>query len=206
MSASAEVLRSVFRHRFQTKRIESLDELAEFVATRSAYIGQTSLYGYLKTRMGTQFRLYFEDKEFSASIHRAAMNIYVSCLMDLTVYSIALIVKETGLEPQRANGLARKLFAEALMTAVKDRDLEMVPSDSVAKFDERIAKTIWESAVQRENAFGGSINGLIEFAPVVDEFKELDREIVQNSIRFRWRDVREQLRKRLAAEELARFA
>ena len=32
---------------------------------------------------------------------------------------------------------------------------------------------------------------------IADELKEQDGEIVTNSIRFRWRDVREQLRKRI---------
>jgi hypothetical protein len=41
---------------------------------------------------------------------------------------------------------------------------------------------------------------LLRYAPIVDEFKELDREIVRNSIRFRWRDVRAQLRRRLRPE------
>ena len=43
----------------------------------------------------------------------------------------------------------------------------------------------------------------MRFAPVIDEYKALDREIVTNSIRFRWRDARDQLRRRLDAPALA---
>lgn len=39
---------------------------------------------------------------------------------------------------------------------------------------------------------------------VINEFKELDREIVTNSIRFRWRDVRETCRRRVDGDEIAR--
>ena len=54
-----------------------------------------------------------------------------------------------------------------------------------------------------EAAFAGSIDDLIRNAPVVDEFKALDAPIVRNSIRFRWRDVREELRRRLDAAAVA---
>ena len=54
-----------------------------------------------------------------------------------------------------------------------------------------------------EAAFDGSVRDLIRFAPVVDEFKALDEEIVTNSIRFRWLDVKQQLKKRLNAAGVA---
>jgi len=55
------------------------------------------------------------------------------------------------------------------------------------------------NAAAGEAAFAGSVADLIRFAPVVDEFKMLDGKFVANSIRFRWRDVREQFRRRADA-------
>jgi hypothetical protein len=76
----------------------------------------------------------------------------------------------------------------------------MFPADALTDFVARSAATHWASSVEGVAAFAGSENDIIRFAPVVDEFKALDREIVSNSIRFRWRDIREQLRKRIDAE------
>ena len=69
--------------------------------------------------------------------------------------------------------------------------------------DERLNATLWPNAAIGEAAFDGSVKDLIRFAPVVDEFKALDEEIVTNSIRFRWLDVKQQLKKRLNAAGVA---
>lgn len=199
----AETLKFIARQRFRRGRIDSFESLSEFLATRSAYIAQTSLYGYLKTRMGTQFRVYFEDEEFSRVIHGSAVKLYASCLADITVYSVALIAERTQLPDDAARDLANRLYQSALPQGVPEAGRARLPPDSVAQFRDRIAKTVWKSETNVTTAFRGSIDDLVRYAPVVDEFKALDQKIVKNSIRFRWRDVRDQLRTRLAAEEIA---
>lgn len=187
--------------RFRRKPLTSEIELSEFLATRSAYIAQTSLFGYLKTRMGTQFRNYFEDDEFSKVIHNSSALIYVSCLSDLTVFSVGLLAERNDLSESELHRIATRLFASALQQGVTDSDRQVLPSNAVMEFEERLKGVIWTVASKGENAFAGSVNDLLRYAPVVDEFKELDREIVRNSIRFRWQDVRSQLRRRLQLQE-----
>ena len=70
----------------------------------------------------------------------------------------------------------------------------------------RLDKTDWGAATQGEAAFVDSPQGLIQAAPVIEGFKELDREIVVNSIRYRWMDVRRQARERLETAALAALA
>ena len=196
------VMKFAFHQRFKKRRIADFEGFVEFLSTRSAYIAQTSLYGYLKTRMGTQFRQYFEDDGFSKLIHESAVRLFVSCLADLTVYGVARLVVETGVSADDARDLALRLFQAALPAGLAERDRAMLPFDALERFEARLAKTSWVSAAHGELAFQGSVDDLIYLAPVTDEFKALDRKIVRNSIRFRWRDVREQLRKRLAGADL----
>lgn len=200
-SASA-MIASMLRHRLRLRRITTFEELAEFAATRSAYIAQTSLYGYLKTRMGTQFRVYFEDELFSREIHSAALKLYVSCLSDLTVHSVGLLYERAALTEEGASELATELYAAAIPLGVQERDRVLLSSDAHAEFRRRIEQLRWDAEFCGLAAFAGSARDLVRYAPVVDEFKELDNEIVTNSIRFRWRNVREQLRDRLYAEEV----
>ncbi len=59
-----------------TKKISSLeseDEIKLFIQQRSALVTQTTLYGYLKTRIGTRYLSMFEDDKFSKSIEIAKM-------------------------------------------------------------------------------------------------------------------------------------
>ena len=73
-----------FAARFGTRRdkgpIDSPEKLNQFVATRSAFIAQKTLYGYLKTRMGTSYPRMFEDDVFVSSINIAKMHVFSACL------------------------------------------------------------------------------------------------------------------------------
>ena len=188
--------------RFDRRPIDSVEMLTHFVQTRSAYVAQTALYGYLKTRMGTRYRDLFQDAVFSQSIRQSAMKVFVSSLGDLTVFSVAVAKEHGRLGNDEAAEMARHCFDDAMERVLREEDPALVPRDVAADLHARLAKVRWREAAQGENAFAGSARDLVRFAPVVDEFKELDSEIVTNSIRFRWRDVREQYRKRVDANTL----
>ena len=64
-------------------KINSEKDLQNFIQERSAHVTQTTLYGYLKTRMGHKFTLMVQDEEFSKSINIAKWNIYVEAISDL---------------------------------------------------------------------------------------------------------------------------
>ena len=188
--------------RFDRRPIDSVEMLTHFVQTRSAYVAQTALYGYLKTRMGTRYRDLFQDPVFSQSIRLSAMKVFVSSLGDLTVFSVAVAKEQGRLGNDEAVKLARYCFDDAMERVLGEEDPDVVPSDVAADLHARLGKVRWREAAQGENAFAGSARDLVRYAPVVDEFKELDSEIVTNSIRYRWRDVREQYRKRVEAPSL----
>ena len=86
---------------------------------------------------------------------------------------------------------------DAIVVDVIDAEADEVRAEIVESFEARIKQTHWPNAAIGENAFTSSPKALLDSAPIADELKEQDVEIVTNSIRFRWRDVREQLRKRI---------
>lgn len=188
--------------RFDRAPFDTVERLCEFVQTRAAYVAQTSLYGYLKTRMGTTYRVLFEDEVYSKSINHAKWRIYASCLSDLSVFSVATLNKNGSLKDVECCELALHIVNKAIKETFIDVEERDLANNFIEQFKTRIAHEDWANAADGENAFQKSPADLIEFAPVVDEFKDLDREIVTNSIRFRWRDVRDQLRKRIDADKL----
>ena len=191
-----------FALRFDKSPIGSPEALVDFARARSAHVAQTSLYGYLKTRMGTQFPRFFEDDTFSASIRIGAEKLFVSCLADLTVFAVARVVRDGRLAPDEAAALAGHCFREGLERARGDGGAVAVAAGDLAAFDRRASRAPWPQAAEGASAFAGSEEDVVRFAPVVDAFKKHDREIVANSIRFRWRDVREQLTRRLDGRRL----
>jgi len=155
--------------------------------------------------MGTRFRIHFEDDVFSGVIREAAARLFGSCLSDLTVHAVARCRSEGPLTDVQASALAFRIYDSALTDGLHgfpDRG-NRIQSEAVTRFQQRLLHMRWDEADDISLVFSSSEEDLVTFAPVVDEFKELDREIVMNSIRFRWRDVREQLRKRLKAASIA---
>ncbi len=183
--------------RFDRSPIASVESLTHFVQTRSAYVAQTALYGYLKTRMGTQYREFFQDDVFAGAIRLAATKLFVSSLGDLAVFAAAVAADSGRLGADETSALSRHCFEDAMTRVLSDEDAGRLMAEAVSRFRERVGAIRWNEAGRGENAFAGSAADLVRFAPVIDEFKELDGEIVTNSIRFRWRDVREQYRKRV---------
>ena len=76
------------------RNINSKQDLKNFIQERSAHVTQTTLYGYIKTRIGSRYAMMFEDKVFSESINIAKWNIYLSSLADCTLYTFSYLMDQ----------------------------------------------------------------------------------------------------------------
>lgn len=169
--------------------------LTLFCAQQAAFMAQSNLYGYLRTRAGLQHFNLFRDDAFLALLRPARSKLALICLQDVTLYSVACLVKQ-GLGDDQANKLAQQIFNAGLDvwqdTTLADDDIE----NAQMRFADRIKNTAWAMHATPD-AFEASTQGLIELAPIVDELKSYDTEIVCNSMRFKWMGVRAELVKRL---------
>ena len=183
--------------------VDSVDALCDFVATRSAFIAQKSLYGYLKTRIGIEFPQLFEDNRFAESINIAKMNIYEACLSDLAVFAsaIALDGKDFGDEDRRE--LAYRCHERGLAD-IKDIKVDnFSPMSARQSFLARLGVTDWHGNAKKMEGFTKSPDALVRWAPIVKEHKDLDEKFVRNSIRFAWIDIRRRLKKKLVKNAMA---
>ena len=193
----ASSLLRALRIRSDRSTINNADRLVQFVHTRSAYVAQTSLYGYLKTRMGRKYVEIFKDAKFAPSLNTAKWQVFAACLSDLCVHSVALAAKQGQLNADEAAGLARQCYRQCVEQTFKgDLAAGLAPA-AVEDFEQRCRTVIWPNAAIGANAFTRSPKALADASPVSEEFKRLDRRIVENSVRFRWNDVRHQLERRL---------
>ena len=82
---------ALFKAFIPQKKITNFDELERFIQSKSAWVSQVTLYGYLKTRMGTRYVLHFENDKFMASVNVAKWNIYSVALQDLTFFTLSYL-------------------------------------------------------------------------------------------------------------------
>lgn len=177
-------------------------ELALFLESRASFIAQTSLYGYLRTRAGSRYPDLFDNDPFVASINIAKWHIWLACLSDLSTYAGGMLAREPGASPDRVGAMISSMVEGILRTTGTPADAGPdFPLHSLAVCD-RIAGCDWTTVVDGEEAFAESPDAVVRWAPVIDEYKQLDEEIVKNSVRFRWQEVRRDLRLHLVPQEL----
>ena len=73
------------------KSIKSKGDLQKFIQQRSAHVTQTTLYGYLKTRIGVKYTAMVDDEVFSKSINIAKWNIYMIAIADCAFYTFSYL-------------------------------------------------------------------------------------------------------------------
>ena len=189
--------------RLDSTPIDSVEDLFRFVRTRASFVAQTALFGYLKARMGTQFREYFTDDVFSQAIQESSVKVFLSCLSDLTVHVVAVVAGSAPVQHEEAEAMARQCFDLGMREGLADIDPRKIPADARERFDQRLRETDWPAAAVGDAAFSLSPADLIRFAPVIDDFKIRDRKIVATSIGHNWREVRASFRKRAVPEGIA---
>jgi hypothetical protein len=126
----------------------------------------------------------------------------LAALSDISVYAGGLIYQRGGATAEDVGRIVSGTVDDILArTGIPD---EAGP-DFAAQTERvraRIGNCDWACVEDGESAFSASPAALIEWAPVVDEFKKRDDEIVRNSVRFRWIEVRRGLRANLNVEDL----
>jgi len=169
-------------------------------------VAQTSLYGYLRTRAGMIYPQLFDNDEYVQSINIAKWQLWLACLSDLSIYAGGLLAKRSQKSSSEIGALMQELVATILHDTGTPADAGEEFSAHAARVQARLAGCDWDRVSDDETPFSESPTALIRWAPVVDNLKELDEEIVRNSVRFRWQEIRRALRDNLDAEAVLRSA
>tara|TARA_B100000963_G_scaffold278688_1_gene247094 strand:- start:23571 stop:24200 length:630 start_codon:yes stop_codon:yes gene_type:complete len=162
-------------------KINSDNDLQNFIQERSAHVTQTTLYGYLKTRMGHKFTVMVTDNEFSKSINIAKWNIYVVAISDLTFYTFSYLINQKNLKQNNASDIFHNIINGELKNGLDEK----IYNEAKKKFDLKINSINW-SSYYLENPFRESGFALYYWSPIADELKKLDKDIVLNSIKLKW--------------------
>ena len=184
---------SLFKAFIPKSKIKNLDELEEFIQTKSAWVSQVTLYSYLKTRMGTRYVLHFDNDEFMKSVNEAKWNIYAVALQDLTFFTFSYL--KANLNYQETDK-AKEVFFKILDDETTNKMPINIIEETKKSFDERLKNINWEN-YYNELPFNPSALSLFKWAPIADELKTLDRKIVLNSMILKWDVVKKEFKERV---------
>ena len=184
---------SLFKAFIPKSKIKNLDQLKEFIQTKSAWVSQVTLYSYLKTRMGTRYVLHFDNDEFMKSVNEAKWNIYAVALQDLTFFTFSYLKENFNFEDIDKS---KEIFLDILDNETTNN----MPLDIIDKakkiFDERSQSLNWNE-YWNDIPFNQSALSLYEWAPIAEELKSLDRKIVLNSVILKWDIIKKEFKERI---------
>ena len=172
------------------KKIKSKEDLEKFIQERSAHVSQTTLYGYLKTRIGVKYIAMMEDEIFLKSINIAKWNIYVVALADCAFYVFSYLISEKELKENDC----KEIFLNILENEKKNGLSEEIYNKGKSNFLRRL-ENIDFNKYHLEDPFKESGEALYYWSPIADELKTLDRKIVLNSISLKWGLMKEEFKK-----------
>ena len=184
---------ALFKAFLPKKNLSSLDDIEEFIQTKSSWVTQVTLYGYLKTRMGTRYVLHFENDEFMKSVNLAKWNIYTVALQDLTFFVFSYL--KSNMNYQDTNK-AQEIFLKILDDETTNKMPQSIIEEAKNKFEERYKNINWDIYCN-DLPFNLSALSLYKWAPIADELKTLDRKIVLNSVILKWDVVKKEFKERI---------
>ena len=181
---------AMFKAFIPKKKIKTLDELEQFIQTKSAWATQVTLYNYLKTRMGTRYVLHFDNDVFMSSVNLAKWNIYYVALQDLTFFTFSYLRVNFNYNDTNQ---AKEIFYKIL----DDERSNNMPLDIIDEakktFDERLQNINFET-YYKDLPFNPSALSLYKWAPIAEELKILDRKIVLNSMILKWDIIKDEFK------------
>jgi hypothetical protein len=163
------------------KNINSKEDLKNFIQERSAHVTQTTLYGYIKTRIGSRYAMMFEDEVFLKSINLAKWNIYMAALADCTFYVFSYLIDKKNLKQNDALEIFIQIIENEKSNGLEDKLFEKTKLE----FNEKLKEVDWKKYHQ-DNPFKNSGLSLLKWSPIADNLKVFDKEIVLNSIKLKW--------------------
>ena len=184
---------ALFKAFIPKKKLGSLDELENFIQTKSAWVTQVTLYSYLKTRMGTRYVLHFENDKFMESVNLAKWNVYAVALQDLTFYSFSYLKNFFNYQDMNK---AEETFLKILDDETNNKMPLEIIDEAKKNFNERLQNINWDT-YYNDLPFNQSALSLYKWAPIAEELKTLDRKIVLNSVILKWDDIKKEFIERI---------
>ncbi len=182
---------ALFKAFIPKKKIKNIDQLENFIQTKSAWVTQVTLYSYLKTRMGTRYVLHFDNDVFMSSLNIAKWNIYSVALQDLTFFTFSYL--KVNFNYQDINQ-AKEIFNKILDDEISNKMPLDITEEAKRTFNERLQNLNWET-YYKDLPFNPSALSLYKWAPIAEELKSLDRKIVLNSMILKWDIIRNEFEK-----------
>ncbi len=182
------------------RRVSAVSDLVAATGEGAAYLAQGSSYSYIRARSGTMGPRLMQDAGFGRGMERCKWEGFAAAAQDL------LLIAEGDLRPHGPVPAAvwpRLYGAVIACHPLPEHRSGRGWDDRTAEFARRLAVRLAGPPAPVEDIAGFSANVIVDFAPVEDTIRELDRPMVTNNVKFRFIEHVGALRRRTDMAALA---
>lgn len=174
-------------------RIDTLPGLVDAIGEGAAFLAQGASYSYIRARSGFMGPRLMQDADFGAGMERCKWEGFSAIAGDL------ILILETELRPYGAGpaDFWRRQYRAVLAAQTTPAHRAGTGwSDRLTEFDLRLDthRALPPRGIETLCAHGADI--LLAFAPVEENIRKFDREMVMNNIKFRVIEHVDALRRR----------
>lgn len=201
------LLEKVRRVLFGARRgpIRNLGSLKGAVRADAAFLAQGASYAYLRARSGTHAERLFRDPKFASALNICKWETFAAASADLLVLVEAELRPFHRLPPEAVARVFSQLYDETL-------DLEPVPNHrgpqgwdaEIRTFTVRIQEATRHPRPPLRTVVRGTGRQILRHAPITEEVRRADAEMVSNNVEFRFAERLSALRRLLDGERVGR--
>ena len=92
---------------------------------------------------------------------------------------------------------AVNFYKKGLSDNPNDAPEEFSPHEAISSFEMRLSNTDWKIEAKDRSIFTESPKALYRWAPIAENLKKQDADIIVNSINFTWSEIRQRFLRRL---------
>lgn len=185
--------------------IRELGALKNAIRADASFLAQGASYSYLRARSGTQADRMFRDAGFAAALNRCKWETYAAAAADLLLLIEYELRPHHRLPPARFAVVLHQLYEEVLAMEAPPahRGGEGWAPDADI-FRTRVEDSLRAAPVPLRQVCRNTGRRLMKFAPVTDDIRSGDADMVINNVEFRFIERISALRRIIDVETLSR--
>jgi hypothetical protein len=180
------------------KKIETPQQLAEFIALEADVLTQRTILNYTQALLGRQWKKLIETADFRAAMHRSRWESYPAILGDFVCIVEAQLRPYAEMDVPKRTALFQSLFDTALAARPIPPEHAGDCQAAIDRFPSELGRRLMADAKSshRIAVSGGSY--LFDHLPIHESARETHKLPVVNAVRFAMVAFRDNLERRIA--------